>query len=115
MSWTEITRREYRRDGLRYASDLTGGEWQLIAPHLPPARLLGRRRGTDLRAVTNAMLYLLTTGCQWRLLPRSSRLTRRCSGSSTAGATMAPGGRSTITCCRTPARRWVVRPARRPG
>ena len=70
MSWTEITRREYRRDGLRYASDLTDGEWQLIAPHLPPARPLGRRRETDLRAVTNAMLYLLTTGCQWRLLPK---------------------------------------------
>ena len=70
MSWTEITRRQYRRDGLRYASDLTDEEWQLIAPHLPPAKPLRRRRETDLRAATNAMLYLLTTGCQWRLLPK---------------------------------------------
>ena len=70
MSWTEITRRQYRRDGLRYASDLTDAEWQSIAPHLPPAKPLGRPRDTDLREVVNAMLYVLTTGCQWRLLPK---------------------------------------------
>ena len=69
ISWSEITRRQYRRDGLRYASDLTDEEWQLIAPHLPPAKLLGRPRETDLREAVNAMLYVLTTGCQWRLLP----------------------------------------------
>ena len=69
MSWTEITRRQYRRDGPRYASDLTEEEWQLIAPHLPAAKLLGRPRETDLREAVNAMLYVLTTGCQWRLLP----------------------------------------------
>lgn len=69
MSWTEITRRQYRRDKLRYASDLTDGEWQMIAPHLPPARLLGRPRATDLREALNAMLYVLATGCRWRPLP----------------------------------------------
>ena len=69
MSWTETTRCQYRRDGLRYASDLTEEEWQLIAPHLPPAKSLGRRRATDLRRVVNAMLYLLATGSQWRLRP----------------------------------------------
>ena len=69
MSWTEITRRQYRRDGLRYASDLTDEEWQSIAPHLPAAKPLGRPRETDLREAVNAMLYVLTTGCQWRLLP----------------------------------------------
>ena len=63
MSWTEITRRHYRRDGLRYASDLTDEEWRLIMPHLPPPKPLGRRRKTDLRHAVNAMLYLLTTGC----------------------------------------------------
>jgi transposase len=69
MSWTEITRRQYRRDGLRYASDLTDEEWQSIAPHLPAAKPLGRPRETDLREAVNAMLYVLTTGCQWRFLP----------------------------------------------
>ncbi len=35
MSWTEITRIKYRRDGLRYASDTTDEEWALIEPHMP--------------------------------------------------------------------------------
>jgi transposase len=48
---------------------VTDEEWALIEPHLPPARRLGRPRTTDLRAVVDALLYLLTTGCQWRLLP----------------------------------------------
>ena len=30
----------------------------------------GRPRTTNLRAVLNAIFYLLRTGCQWRLLPR---------------------------------------------
>lgn len=70
MGWTEITRRQYRREGMRYSSDLTDGEWQKIAPHLPQAKPLGRPRDTNLRQAVNAMLYLLTTGCQWRLLPK---------------------------------------------
>jgi transposase len=70
MPWTETTRRQYRREGLRYSSDLTDEEWLVIAPHLPPAKPLGRRRETDLREALNAMLYLLTAGCQWRLLPK---------------------------------------------
>ena len=65
MSWTEITRRQYRRDGLRYASDLSEAEWQLIEPHLPPAKPLGRRRETKLRRVIDAMLYLLTAAAAY--------------------------------------------------
>ncbi len=56
MSWTEITRCQYRRDELRYASDLIDAEWQLISPHLPAAKPLGRPRGTDLREAVNAIL-----------------------------------------------------------
>ena len=36
MPWTEITRPYYRRDGLRYASDMTDAEWALIARLLRP-------------------------------------------------------------------------------
>jgi putative transposase len=69
MSWTEITRRQYRRDGLRYASDTTDAEWKLIEPlMLPPCRR-GRPREIDLRVVMNAILYIAATGCQWRALP----------------------------------------------
>jgi transposase len=68
--WTEITRRKYERAGLRYASDLTDGEWELIEPFMPLAKALGRPRTTDLREVVTAILYLLRSGCPWRMLPK---------------------------------------------
>jgi transposase len=68
--WTETTRKKYRREGLRYASDLTDEEWMVIEQLLPPDRRLGRPRTTNLREVVNALFYILTTGCQWRFLPK---------------------------------------------
>jgi transposase len=68
--WTETTRAQYRRDELRYASDTRAGEWAQIAPLLPPPCRLGRPRQQDLRAIVDAILYLLWTGCQWRALPK---------------------------------------------
>jgi putative transposase len=53
-----------------YSTNLTDAAWGLIAPLLPAARTGGRPRTTDIRAVLNAIFYLLRTGCQWRLLPR---------------------------------------------
>ncbi|MCH4023175.1 MAG: IS5 family transposase [Acetobacter sp.] len=70
MAWTEITRAQYRRDDLEYASDLRDAEWALIAPLMPERKRLGRPRRTDLRRVMEAILYIVTTGCQWRQLPR---------------------------------------------
>src|SRR3954465_10418577 len=70
MAWTEITRPQYRRDHLRYASDATDEEWKVIAPYLPPPADCGRTRETDLREVVNAIFYIAQTGCQWRLLPK---------------------------------------------
>ena len=70
MSWTEITRAQYRRDHLRYASDTTDAEWLLLSFFLPARRRVGRPREVDLREVMNAILYILATGCQWRTLPK---------------------------------------------
>lgn len=70
MAWTEITRRQYRRDGLPYASGTTDQEWAEIAPLLPAARPLGRPRKRDLRTIVEAIFYILATGCQWRALPK---------------------------------------------
>ena len=53
-----------------YDTDLSDAAWALVAPVLPAARPGGRPRTTDVRAVVNAIFYLLRTGCQWRLLPR---------------------------------------------
>lgn len=53
-----------------YRTDLTDAAWALVEPMLPAARPGGRPRKTNLRGVVNAILYLMRTGCQWRLLPR---------------------------------------------
>jgi putative transposase len=70
MSWTETTRPHYRRETQRYASDVLDAEWVLIAAFMPERGRLGRPRTVDLRAVLNAILYILATGCQWRALPK---------------------------------------------
>src|ERR1700738_4175631 len=53
-----------------YPTDVTDDQWSVLEPLLPAAKLGGRPRKTDLRAVVNALLYLNRTGCQWRMLPR---------------------------------------------
>lgn len=70
MAWTETTRGHYRREALRYASDLTDAEWALISPFMPTASKVGRPRKTDLRSVVEAILYMASTGCQWRAIPK---------------------------------------------
>jgi putative transposase len=68
--WTDSARAQYRRLAGRYATDLTDAEFALIAPRLPGPSRIGRPRRVDLRAVLDAIFYLLRSGCQWRLLPR---------------------------------------------
>jgi putative transposase len=70
MCWTEITRKQYRRDGLRYASDMMDAEWQLIEPLMPARSRRGRPRQISLRVIMNAILYIAASGCQWRALPK---------------------------------------------
>jgi len=69
MPWTGTTREQYRRDGLRFASDTTDAEWSFLEALMPPEAGLGRPRKAVLREVVNAILYLLWTGCPWRALP----------------------------------------------
>jgi len=52
-----------------YDSDLTDKQWAIIAPLIPPALPGGRPRSVDIRETINAILYLLKSGCTWRLLP----------------------------------------------
>jgi len=68
--WTSENRARYDRDKLRYPSDVTDAEWALIEPLIPAAKRGGRRRKTDMRQTFNAVMYLLSTGCQWRYLPK---------------------------------------------
>lgn len=52
-----------------YPSDLTDGQWELIKEFLPPAKPGGRPRTTSMREVINAIMYVLRSGCSWRMLP----------------------------------------------
>jgi putative transposase len=61
-----------------YPTDLTDEQWQLVEPLLPNAKPGGRPRKTDLREVLNALLYLVRSGCQWRLLPHEFPPWRTC-------------------------------------
>ena len=52
-----------------YQTNLSDQQWALIEPLLPKAKFGGRPRTTDIRRVVDAILYLVKTGCHWRLLP----------------------------------------------
>ena len=68
--WTTENRARYDRSELRYPSDLTDDEWALIEPLIPPAKRGGGKRSVDMRAVVNGLMYVLSTGCQWRAIPK---------------------------------------------
>jgi len=68
--WTAQNRGRYDRSRLRYPSDLTDEEWAYVAPHIPPAKRGGNKRHVDVREVMNGILYVLSTGCQWRAIPK---------------------------------------------
>ena len=52
-----------------YPSDLTDEQWELLSPLLPEAKPGGRPRSVDLREILNAILYVLRSGCSWRMIP----------------------------------------------
>jgi len=68
--WTSENRGSYDRSKLRYPSDVTDEELGHIAPLIPPAKRGGRKRSVDVREVVNGLMYILSTGFQWRAVPR---------------------------------------------
>src|ERR1700690_3612945 len=68
--WTPETRARHNSDHLRYGSDLSDDEWQVLAPLLPPPANTGRRWFWPMREMLNAIFYVLRSGCPWRLLPK---------------------------------------------
>ena len=57
-----------------YPSDMSDEQWAHIMPLIPPPKsnfiIGGRDRTTDMRAMINAILYLVRTGCPWSYLPK---------------------------------------------
>jgi len=68
--WTPTTRRQHSREHLRYGSDLTDEEWEILAPFMPAPARTGRPRRWTLREIVNAIFYVLRSGCAWSLLPK---------------------------------------------
>ena len=54
-------------NSISYPTDLTDAEWEILAPLIPPAQPGGRPRRQAMRAVVNAMLYVLRGGISWAL------------------------------------------------
>ena len=68
--WTSKNRARYDRSKLRYPSDLTDDEWRLVEPLIPPGKTGGGKRTVIMREVVNGLMYVLSTGCQWRAIPK---------------------------------------------
>src|SRR5712692_7289216 len=68
--WTSKNRARYDRSKLRYPSDLTDDEWGLVEPLIPPGKTGGGKRTVVMREVVNGLMYILSTGCQWRAIPK---------------------------------------------
>ncbi|WP_375566669.1 IS5 family transposase [Oceaniradius stylonematis] len=68
--WTPAARRQHSRDHLRYGSDLSDAEWEIIAPFMPAPAKTGRPRQWPMREIMNAIFYVLRGGIAWRLLPK---------------------------------------------
>jgi transposase len=68
--WTNENRARYDRGKLRYPGDVSDEEWALVAPLIPPPKPGGNKRTRDMREVVNGLMYGLSTGCQWRAIPK---------------------------------------------
>ena len=51
-----------------YPTDLTDSHWQIIKDKLD-LKIANRKRKYELRVLINAILYVVKTGIQWRMLP----------------------------------------------
>jgi len=52
-----------------YPSDLTDAQWELLEPLIPPLSPEAAYCFYQRREIVNAILYVLRSGCPWRLLP----------------------------------------------
>lgn len=50
-----------------YSTDLTDAQWNNIKDYLDKT---GRKRKFSLRSIWNGLMYVVKTGCQWRMLPK---------------------------------------------
>lgn len=61
-----------------YPSDISRKQFEIIRPLLEKARKQTRPRTLDLYDVFCGVLYILRSGCQWRMLPKEYPKWRTC-------------------------------------
>ena len=54
-----------------YPTRLSDAQWAILAVYFAAYSLLGWLRKTHLRAVVDAILYVLRAGYPWRMLPKA--------------------------------------------
>jgi len=54
---------------MRYQSDLSDVQWELIKDHFSVGKY-GNRRKHSVRELVNGVFYIIKSGCQWRMLPK---------------------------------------------
>ena len=52
-----------------YSSDLTDKQWEVLGPMIPLPSMEGRPTTVERREIESVILYVLRSGCPWRLLP----------------------------------------------
>ena len=68
--WTAKNRQQHERQGLRYPSDVTDEEWNVVRPYLVAEGGKCSPTPERMREILNGVLYVLSTGCQWRAVPK---------------------------------------------
>jgi transposase len=112
LMWTVENRARYDRSKLRYPSDLTDQEWALARSSIPRAKRGGNKRTVDVREVLNGLMYVLSTGCQWRAIPKDLPPRSTVNYTSAAGSTTERSiGSITRFTCSVVSKR-IARPAR---
>ncbi len=53
----------------RYPTDLRDKEWKCLEAVVPPVKRGGRPSKHSRREIIDAILYVVRSGCQWRMLP----------------------------------------------
>ena len=82
---------------LAYPTRLSETQWETLAAYFAADSPLGRPRKTNLRAVVEAILYVLRAGCPWRMLPWEFPPWQTVYGYFDPGATTAVGSACTAT------------------
>ena len=52
-----------------YPSSLKEREWELVRHYFEPKDRRGRKPLHDKKAIVDGILYVVKSGCQWRMLP----------------------------------------------